>query len=88
MILPRIYLNNSYLSTIFSAQTNLRFIDYLTKVKMQRAAVLIKSTDMKISDIAQRLDYKDIGYFSRVFKKYYGVTPTMYKIPEGFMYQI
>jgi AraC-like DNA-binding protein len=43
---------------------------------------------MKVAEVAARLDYKDIGYFSRVFKKQYGVTPTEYRIPDDYTYQI
>ena len=81
-------INSTYLSTIFSVQTKLRFIDYLTAVKLKRAGWLLQNTSMKVTEIAARLDYKDIGYFSRVFKKQYGVTPTEYRIPDDYTYQI
>lgn len=83
-----LHINSSYLSTVFSVQTRLRFVDYLTVVKLKRAAYLLQNTSMKVSEIAARLDYKDIGYFSRVFKKQYGVTPTEYRIPDDYTYQI
>lgn len=82
------YINSSYLSTIFSSQTQLRFVDYLTTVKLKRAGWLLQNTEMKVTEIAERLDYKDVGYFSRMFKKQYGVTPTEYRIPDGYTYQI
>lgn len=87
-IATELHINSSYLSTIFSVQTQLRFIDYLTTVKLKRAGWLLQNTSMKITEIAVRLDYKDIGYFSRVFKKQYGVTPTEYRIPDDYTYQI
>lgn len=82
------YINSSYLSTIFYSQTQLRFVDYLTTVKLSRAGWLLQNTEMKVTEIAERLDYKDVGYFSRMFKKQYGVTPTEYRIPDGYTYQI
>ncbi len=87
-IASELYINSSYLSTVFSVQTQLRFVDYLTVVKLKRAGWLLLNTSMKVSEIAARLDYKDIGYFSRVFKKQYGVTPTEYRIPDDYTYQI
>lgn len=87
-IASEFYINSSYLSTVFSAQTQLRFVDYLTTVKIKRAGWLLQNTNLKISDIASRLDYKDIGYFSRMFKKQYGITPTEYRIPDDYTYQI
>lgn len=87
-IASKLYINSSYLSTVFTAHTELRFVDYLTSVKLKRAAWLLKNTSMKIIDIAIRLDYKDIGYFSRLFKKQYGITPSVYRIPDSYNYQI
>ena len=87
-IAAEFYINSSYLSTVFSAQTQLRFVDYLTSVKLRRAAWLLQNTTMKITEIAERLDYKDIGYFSRVFKRQYSVTPTEYRIPDNYNYEI
>ncbi len=87
-IAEELYINSSYLSTVFVAQTELRFVDYLTAVKMMRAGWLLQNTTLKIAEIATRLDYKDIGYFSRVFKKQYGMTPSEYRIPNSYNYQI
>ena len=87
-IAAELYINSSYLSTVFAAQTQLRFVDYLTTVKMKRAGWILQNTDMKVTEIAERLDYKDIGYFSRLFKRQYGVTPTEFRMPDGYTYQI
>lgn len=87
-IASKLYINSSYLSTVFTAHTELRFVDYLTNVKLKRAAWLLRNTSMKIIDVASRLDYKDIGYFSRLFKKQYGITPSVYRIPDNYNYEI
>jgi two-component system response regulator YesN len=87
-IADNLYINTSYLSTVFFAQTNIRFVDYLTMVKLKRASWLLKNTDLKIIDIATRLDYKDIGYFARLFKKQYGLTPSEYRVPENYLFEI
>ncbi|MBR6399672.1 MAG: helix-turn-helix transcriptional regulator [Firmicutes bacterium] len=87
-IAASLYMNSSYLSTVFTAHTQLRFVDYLTNVKLRRAAWLLRSTTLKVADIAERLDYKDMGYFSRLFKKKFGVTPSDYRVPDSYNYQI
>jgi two-component system response regulator YesN len=87
-IAAEMYINSSYLSTVFPAQTGMRFVDYLNRVKLKRAAFLLKETNMKIVDIATRLDYKDIGYFSRLFKSKFNVTPSEYRIPDEYDFQI
>ena len=43
---------------------------------------------MKITDIAERLDYKDIGYFSRIFKNKYKLPPSAYRLSDGYDFQI
>lgn len=87
-IATELYINSSYLSTVFLAQTGIRFVDYLTTVKLKRAVWLLKETNMKITDIAERLDYKDIGYFSRLFKNKYKLPPSAYRLSDGDDYQI
>jgi len=87
-IANNLYINSSYLSTVFSAHTDIRFVDYLTMVKMKRAGWLLRKTEMKIAEIALRLYYKDIGYFSRLFKKQYNLTPSEYRVPESYTFEI
>ncbi|MBR1445111.1 MAG: helix-turn-helix domain-containing protein [Firmicutes bacterium] len=87
-ISEKFYMNSSYLSTIFTANTGQRFIDYITNVKLRRAAWLLRNTALKIVDIAEKLDYKDMGYFSRIFKKKYGVLPSDYRVPDSYIYFI
>ncbi|MBR1737581.1 MAG: helix-turn-helix transcriptional regulator, partial [Firmicutes bacterium] len=87
-IAEKFYMNSSYLSTIFMANTGQRFIDYITNVKLRRAAWLLRNTTLKIVDIAEKLDYKDMGYFSRIFKKKYGVLPSDYRVPDSYIYFI
>ena len=87
-ISEELYMNRSYLSTVFSAQIGVNFVDYENTVKMKRAAYLLKHTKMKVIDIAGALDYKDMGYFLKRFKAKYGVTPSQYRLPETYEFQI
>lgn len=83
-----LYFNSSFLSIMFTSQLQRRFVDYLTAVKFYRACYLLKQTDLPIGEIALRLDYKDTGYFSHLFKKRCGMTPSQYRMPNGYDYQI
>ena len=87
-IADNLYINSSYLSTVFSAHTDKRFVDYLTTVKMKRAGWLLRNTELKITEIASRLYYKDMGYFARLFKNQYNLTPSEYRIPETYTFEI
>ncbi len=87
-ISEELHMNRSYMSMIFAAQSGLNFVDYINIVKMKRAAYLLKHTDLKIIDIAGTLDFKDMGYFLKKFKAKFGVTPSQYRIPETYDFQI
>lgn len=73
---------------VFSAQMGVNFVDYINNVKMKRAAYLLTHTRLKIIEIAGALDYKDMGYFLKRFKAKYGITPSQYRIPESYEFQI
>jgi two-component system response regulator YesN len=88
VIAEKFYINNSYLSISFSSKAGIHFNDYVTMVKMARAEYLFKTTNKKIYEIGDELGYKDINYFSKLFKKYYGKTPSEYKNAEYLDYQI
>ena len=87
-ISEELYINRSYLSTVFSVQMGVNFVDYVNNVKLKRAAYLLTHTKMKIIEIAGALDYKDMGYFLKRFKAKYGITPSQYRIPESYEFQI
>ncbi len=72
------YLNMSYCSELFKKVTGLTFSDYVTKIRMEKAAELLSSGNYKIKDVAEMTGYSDAFYFSKVMKKYYGVTPACF----------
>ncbi len=74
-----VFLSYSYLSSSFFAKTGLHYNEYIVVVKMSRAAYLLSNTDMKIYEICQEVSYQDTNYFTRQFKKIYGVSPSEYK---------
>jgi len=75
------YVNFSpnHLSMIFSQQTGQTFIKYLTDYRMNKAKELLRGTSMRSSEISLEVGYKDPHYFSYLFKKTQGVTPTQYR---------
>lgn len=75
------YVNFSpnHLSMIFSQQTGQTFIKYLTDFRMNKAKELLKGTSMRSSEISLEVGYKDPHYFSYLFKKTQGMTPTQYR---------
>jgi len=69
----------SHFSAIFSQETGETFSEYLTKVRIKKACELLKCTDLKSSEIAYKVGYKDPHYFSFIFKKQMGMTPKEYR---------
>ena len=69
----------NHLSTIFSQQTGQTFIKYLTEYRMEKAKELLKCTGKRSSEISEEVGYKDPHYFSYMFKKSVGMTPTKYR---------
>ena len=72
----------NHLSMVFSAQTGMTFIKYLTDYRMNKAKELLRCTSKKGADISYEVGYKDPHYFSYLFKRTQGMTPTQYR--EGF----
>ena len=71
--------SNSYFSSVFKKETGKPFITYLTDYRMDIAAEMILNTDEKSYTIAEKVGYLDANYFSYVFKKKFGVSPSKYR---------
>ena len=69
----------NHLSMVFSQQTGNTLIKYLTDFRMNKAKELLKCTNKKSSEISIMVGYKDPHYFSYLFKKTQGVTPTQFR---------
>ncbi|SDZ42578.1 two-component system, sensor histidine kinase YesM [Evansella caseinilytica] len=74
-----VHLNASYLSQLFKERTGKNFNEYVTEQRMNEAEQLLKRTSLRISEIAGRLGYADLAYFTNAFKKFFGVTPSTYR---------
>lgn len=74
------YLNisTSYFSTIFKDATGGTFLEFLGKIRMEKAKELLEQTTMKNYEIAEKVGFSDPHYFSISFKKMTGKTPTEY----------
>ena len=71
--------SNSYFSSIFKKETGQSFVSYLTDYRMDRAEEMVLNTDEKSYKIAEKVGYQDANYFSYVFKKKFGVSPSKYR---------
>lgn len=78
------FVNPSYLSRLFKAETGKTFSKYLIELRMHKAAELLKESGLKISDVALCVGYNDVSYFIQTFKKHYTMTPEQFKNQLSF----
>lgn len=71
--------NSNYFSALFKNYTNMNLSDYIFNVRMKKAKEYLKSNTHKIYEIAEKIGYKDVKYFIRVFKKTYGMSPDEFR---------
>lgn len=86
MLASHVNFSPNHLSMIFSQQTGQTLIKYLTDFRMNKAKELLRCSGKKSSVISVEVGYKDPHYFSYLFKKTQGMTPTQYrggKVTEG-----
>ena len=71
--------NATYFSTLFKKETGQNFMDYLTELRISKAKELLCGEELSVQDVAEQVGYRDLKYFSRLFKKLTGVSPSDYK---------
>lgn len=71
--------SSNHFSALFSQNMGQTFIEYLTTLRMNKAKELLRCTGMRSSEIAGEIGYKDAHYFSYLFKKTQGMTPSDYR---------
>ena len=72
----------SHFSALFSAETGVSPFSYFILLKIQKACEYIEITNMRMNEIATQLGFKDAPYFSRIFKKVMGCSPSAYRERE------
>lgn len=78
-IAEEVYLSPNYMSLIFKNETRETIVEYITRVRIEAAKDLLKSTNLKMFEVAQMVGYENPQYFSTVFKKYTGIYPMKYR---------
>lgn len=78
-IAERLQIHPNYLSKIFKQVTEESFTDHVIRFKMNEAKKLLKTTNAKVYEISDKLGYKDVAHFTKLFKKHFGISPTEYR---------
>ena len=74
-----IYLSQTYLCAFFKKATGKTLNQYITEVRIEKAKEMLRDTGIKVYEIAYRVGFTDTNYFSTLFKKHVGITPSEYK---------
>jgi two-component system response regulator YesN len=74
-----VYLNPVYFSQLFKQKTGGGFKEYVTQLRLDRAMELLRQSELKIGEIAERVGYPDVRHFSQIFRKKAGCTPSEYR---------
>lgn len=78
-VAAKFYINANYLSTLFRREAGVKLGNYIEGIRMERAKELLKNSDWIIQEIAAETGYADANYFTKVFKRYTGMTPRQYR---------
>lgn len=77
------FLNKHYIAHVFKAETGYSPMDYVISLRMNRAKALLAETARSISEIAVECGYTDFNHFSKLFKKYAGMSPSRFRKTSG-----
>lgn len=78
----RVYLSQGYLSYIFKKETGMNLSRYIKQCRMETAKELLKTTNMKIVQICEKVGFSNVSYFCQSFREYCGVSPDKYRKGE------
>lgn len=77
-ISKNMYLSPVYISKIFKEETGTSPINYLIQIRLEKAKQILENNRIPVNQVAKAVGYEDAYYFSKLFKKYYGVSPSAY----------
>lgn len=78
-ISKEVFLSTTYLCMVFKRETGETVNEYMTKIRIDRAKALLMDNHNKLYDICYEIGYTEPGYFSKIFKKYTGLSPSDYR---------
>lgn len=78
-VATKVHLNPAYLSSVFKKEIGVGFADYLNKVRIEESKKLLRNRQYTILEVALSVGFENHSYFSKVFKKYTGITPKHFR---------
>ncbi|MHA6484673.1 response regulator [Paenibacillus sp. strain BS8-2] len=86
-VADHVHVTPVWLSKLFKKETEMNFLEYLTDVRMTKAAELLVDLNLKIYQISSMTGYQDPVHFSKLFKKKFGCTPQEYRNSRGSQHE-
>jgi AraC family L-rhamnose operon regulatory protein RhaS len=81
MITKKFAINRNKLNALFVKHSSMTCMSYLQKLRIDLAKILLSKTEIPISEVSARVGFADPNYFTKLFKKTTGVTPSKYRYP-------
>ncbi|UKS30887.1 response regulator [Paenibacillus sp. HWE-109] len=79
-----LHMSEAHFSRLFRKRVGTSFIDYVTQIRMEQAKQLLGLPDARINEVSVSVGYQDARYFSQIFRKYTGKTPTEFRNGRGY----
>jgi AraC-like DNA-binding protein len=79
MLARQVSLSSSYYSVLFKQYMGCTPVQYITRVRMDKAMQLLKESNLPVSEVARQVGFEDALYFTRVFSHSLGLTPRAYR---------
>jgi two-component system response regulator YesN len=79
-VAAQVNLSPSHFSVVFSQETSTTFKEYLTEIRIKKAKELLRMTALRAAEISYQVGYSDPHYFSHVFRKNTGLSPTEFRL--------
>lgn len=78
-VCQHLHISTGYFSSIFKKEMKMTFVSYLLQIRLEAAKEMLRSTELKAFEIAEKIGFADPNYFSFCFRKKYGQSPKEYK---------
>jgi len=75
----KFHINHVYLGKLFYEVTGKRFSEYRNSIRVKQACRFLDTTDLTVYEVSERVGFKDINYFHRIFKENMGISPGKYR---------
>ena len=79
MFAKKYFMTKEYLLKKFKDIYGFGIYEYVIKVRMEKAMKMLESTDLRVQEVSDKVGFKDSNYFSKAFKKHYGISPKEYR---------